>query len=453
MAKERVVFVCENCGVSFPKWMGRCTACNEWSTLVESVEIKKAAHPSRDATLAIPYSEIDISPADRMETGFSEIDRLLGGGLVRGSLVLVGGDPGIGKSTLMLQVASGLQRSGQKVLYVSGEESPAQVKLRGNRIGLTGDPLFMLPVRDMDAIEAEVARLRPSVLILDSIQTMMNPNMLSVPGSITQVREATNRLLVLAKEQGVACFIIGHITKDGAIAGPKSLEHMVDAVLYFEGDRLHSNRILRVQKNRFGSASELCLFTMEENGLQPVTNPSLALLKERPAGSSGSVVACCIEGTQSLCFEIQALVSSGVLGNPRRMTEGLDHNRVAMLLAVMEKRLGCHLGGEDVFINVPGGLYIDDPGLDLPVVAAVWSSLRRKPVDPHTAVFGEIGLAGEVRAVSSCDKRIAEAKALGFHRIVMPATNLQTREREEDHIELLGVRNLKDSLEHIMVNS
>jgi len=450
VAKERSVYVCQSCGTVFPKWMGRCTACNEWSSLVESMEKKSRARAKPDQRHpALPYSEIDTAPADRLATGLPELDRLLGGGLVRGSLVLIGGDPGIGKSTLMLQVALGLQDSGQKIVYVSGEESAAQVRLRGDRIGLSGDNIFLLAERDLDLIEEEVSRLQPAVLVLDSIQTVSNPEMMSPVGSIAQVREATNRVMAIAKDQGIACFLIGHITKDGALAGPKSLEHMVDVVLSFEGERHHSNRILRVQKNRFGSVPALCLLTMGEKGLIPVENPSLALLRERPPRSSGSVVACCIEGTQAICFEVQALVSSGTLGNPRRMTAGLDHNRVAMLLAVMEKRLGCHLGGEDVFLNLPGGLYVEDPGLDLPVVAAVWSSLRRRPVLETTAVFGEIGLAGEIRGVASGDRRIAEAQALGFTRIVLPATNVQDQDRSPG-LQLCGCRSLKEALESII---
>lgn len=453
MTKEKPVFACESCGAVFPKWMGRCTACGEWSSLVESIQKhdKPARSPSTE-DLAVPYADVDVTTADRITTGFAEVDRLLGGGLVPGSLILIGGDPGIGKSTLMLQVADGFQKNGCAVLYVSAEESAAQVKLRGQRLAIGGDRLFMLANRELDQVESEVARIKPAVMILDSIQTVFDPEMMSAPGSMAQVREATNRLLRLAREQGVACFIIGHVTKDGAIAGPKSLEHMVDTVMYFEGDRQHSNRVLRVQKNRFGSVSELCLFTMEEGGLVPVANPSAALLKERPAGAIGSVVACCIEGSQPLLLEVQALVSTGVPGNPRRMTSGLDHSRAAMLLAVMEKRLDWQLGGEDVFLNIPGGLYVEDPGLDLAVVVAVWSSVRRRPIDGSTVIIGEVGLAGEIRAVSGCVKRIAEARALGFARALLPQNNVQRNQKEEG-IELIGFRHLREVLEHLLASS
>ncbi|MEW6368002.1 MAG: DNA repair protein RadA [Acidobacteriota bacterium] len=448
--KDRIVFVCESCGASFPKWMGRCTSCNEWSSLVESVEREKKKPPARTPhDAAVSYAEVDVSPTDRLQTGLPEVDRLLGGGLVPGSLVLIGGDPGIGKSTLVLQLADGLQRAGRRVLYVSGEESAAQVKLRGQRLDVAGQALFLLAERDLDGIEAEIVRLDPNVLIVDSIQTVHDPAMMSTPGSVAQVRGATTRLLASAKSRGMACFIIGHITKEGAIAGPKSLEHMVDTVMYFEGDRQHANRVLRVQKNRFGSVSEIALFTMDETGLRPVPNPSTALLKERPAGASGSVVTCCVQGSQPLLVEVQALVSSGFPGNPRRMTTGVDHSRVAMLLAVLEKRVSCQLASEDVFVNVPGGLYLDDPGIDLAVVAAVWSSVRRRPVRASTVVFGEVGLAGEVRAVTACARRVAEASAHGYQRILLPAGNVDGLGTIKG-AELLGSAFVKQALENLL---
>lgn len=451
MAKPKTAFECEACGAVFPKWMGRCTACGEWSTLIETVREKaKPAAAVAPSEQAIPYAEVDLESAERQSTGLVEVDRLLGGGLVRGSLVLIGGDPGIGKSTLMLQVADGIRRAGRVVLYVSGEESAGQVKLRGDRIGIGGDRLFMLSVRDLDQIESEATRIEPAVIVLDSIQTVFDPAMMSPPGSVAQVREATHRLMRIAKERGIACFLIGHITKEGAIAGPKSLEHMVDTVMYFEGDKQHTTRILRVQKNRFGSASEIAIFTMGESGLRPVDNPSAVLLKERPANASGSVVTCCMEGTQPLLLEVQALVSSGFPGGtPRRMTTGLDHNRVAMLLAVIEKKLDWQLGGEDVFLNVPGGLSIEDPAADLAVASAVWSSVRRKPIPDSTVVIGEVGLTGEIRAVTACQKRIAEARALGYRRVLLPANNLNGLSREEKGIGLSGVRHLREAVQYL----
>jgi DNA repair protein RadA/Sms len=395
------------------------------------------------------YSEIEISSAERLSTGIGELDRVLGGGIVPGSLVLLGGEPGIGKSTLLLQAAANVARSIGPVLYSSGEESEHQVKSRGERLAIGSAPLYLLAETCLERILDEAARLRPSLLIVDSIQTVFSLKLQSAPGSIGQVREAATQLLFAAKGQNVPTCLVGHVTKEGSLAGPKALEHVVDTVLYFEGERHHSHRVVRAVKNRFGAISELGVFEMTGEGLRAVPNPSQLFLSERPADTPGSVVLCCVEGSRPLLVEVQALVSSSTYGNARRMTSGIDPGRLALLLAVLEKRAGLHLAGEDVFVNIAGGMRVEEPAADLSIAAAVTSSLRNRPVLAATALFGEVGLAGEVRGTSQAPLRVREAAQLGFKRCVMPRANLDPGDRSlaESGCELIGVSALGEALD------
>ncbi|HOO12680.1 MAG TPA: DNA repair protein RadA, partial [Bacillota bacterium] len=416
MARVKSVFVCQHCGYESPKWMGRCPGCGEWNTMVEEVLSKtdrRLSHAGGEGNKPVAMDQIDLSKETRNSTGMQELDRVLGGGIVRGSLVLVGGDPGIGKSTLLLQLAGSVS-SRQRVLYVSGEESVKQVKIRGERLGISSGNIFILGETDIDIILDQVKRMTPDMIIVDSIQTVYTPEISSAPGSVSQVREVTARLLQTAKAMAIPTFIIGHVTKQGAIAGPRVLEHMVDTVLYFEGERYHSYRVIRSVKNRFGSTNEIGVFEMKDKGLVEVPNPSEFMLEGRPAGVPGTVVVCSMEGTRPMLVELQALVSLSNLGMPRRMATGIDYNRLSMLMAVMEKRLGMQLQGQDAFVNVVGGLKIDEPAVDLGIVVAVASSFRNTPVDKTAVVIGEVGLTGEVRAVNSIDRRVAEAAKLGF---------------------------------------
>jgi DNA repair protein RadA/Sms len=383
---------------------------------------------------AVAYTEIEPQDDVRISSGVTEFDRVLGGGIVPGTLVLIGGDPGIGKSTLLLQVADKLSAKDTPVLYVSGEESEKQIKLRGERLNVGAQKLYILPETNLENIFHEVDRLKPGAIILDSIQTVFSAMIESAPGSMSQVREVAHQFLLLAKNRTIPVFLIGHITKEGSIAGPKALEHIVDTVLYFEGERHHNHRIVRATKNRFGAANEVGVFEMTGSGLKPVANPSQMFLQERPENVAGSVVTACMEGTRPLLVEIQALVSGTKYGTGRRMTQGMDQNRVALLIAMLEKRVGLQLLGDDVFVNIAGGLEVDEPAADLGVVAAIASSFKNTPIDPHTAVFGEIGLTGEVRGTMQPSVRAREAQALGFKRIVMPSSNTVGLER------LLGVR-------------
>src|SRR5207247_9372382 len=378
--------------------------------------------------------------------GVTEFDRVLGGGIVAGTLVLIGGDPGIGKSTLMLQVADRLSANSGAVLYISGEESERQIKLRGERLRIEAKNLFLLPETNLENIFHEVERLNPTAIVVDSIQTVFSAMIESAPGSVSQVREAAHQFLRLAKHVTIPVFLIGHITKDGSIAGPKALEHVVDTVLYFEGERHHNHRIVRAVKNRFGAANEIGVFEMTGRGLVPVLNPSGLFLNERPVGVSGSVVTACVEGTRPMLVELQALVTSTTYGTARRMTQGVDANRVSLLMAMLEKRIGMQVLGDDVFLNVAGGMTIDEPAADLGIVAAIASSFRNLPVDERSAVFGEVGLAGEVRATSQASVRVREAYAMGFRRCVIPHGNL-TGLQYDDGIEVIGVRNVGDALE------
>jgi DNA repair protein RadA/Sms len=435
MKAPKTLFVCQECGSQAPKWMGRCADCGAWNSLVEErvAEPAPAATASRYASAGLAatatlYEDVDIAPAARLSTGIGEFDRVLGGGVVPGSLVLLGGEPGIGKSTLLLQAAARFAEKGAPVLYSSGEESEHQVKLRGERLGVGRAPLYLLAETCLERILDEVARIKPALVIIDSVQTVFSLKLQSAPGSIGQVREAATQLLFFAKGQNVPVFLVGHVTKDGSLAGPKSLEHIVDTVLYFEGEQHHAHRIVRAVKNRFGAVSELGVFEMTAAGLLPVPNPSALFLAERPVATPGSAVTCCIEGSRPMLVEVQALVSTSTFGNARRTAIGIDANRVSLLLAVLEKRAGLPLLGDDVFVNVAGGMTVDEPAADLGVAAAVASSFRNRPVAAGTAVFGEVGLAGEIRAITQAARRVREAAQMGFTRCLLPKGNVDRPE-------------------------
>lgn len=448
MTKSKSIFVCQNCGFQTPKWMGKCPGCGEWSTLIEEVEEKGAAEFSFPISEPVLYADVTEATKKRIGTDMKELNQILGGGVVLGSLILIGGEPGIGKSTLMLQVSRDFAASGEKVLYVSGEESLEQIKLRGKRLGVKGENLFLLAETNLERIITQAEKLAPKIFILDSVQTAYSSKLASSPGTISQVREVTNQVFRFAKKNEVSSFLVGHITKEGSLAGPKSLEHIVDVVLYFEGERDHSQRVLRALKNRFGPVSELAIFEMGAQGLKAISNPSAFFLKERPVDAAGSVVVCTIKGSRPLLAEIQALVSSTLFtGNPRRMTIGLDHFRTAMLLAVVEKKLGYGFGGEDIHLNVAGGLTIDEPAADLGVVTAVISCIKNKAVPAAMTVLGEIGLSGEIRSVSQPLARIKEAASLGYNSIILPKGNIDALKKEKiQGINLYGVKNIKEAV-------
>jgi len=449
--KAETLFVCQSCGHQSGKWLGKCPECGEWNSLVE-----EKTQPSRRSKNGFQLREVsavaftDIEPQDdrRLPSGVTEFDRVLGGGIVPGTLALIGGDPGIGKSTLLLQVADKLSDAGMVVLYVSGEESERQIKLRGERLAVAAKNVFLLPETNLENIFHEIERLKPTAIIVDSIQTVFSSLIESAPGSVSQVREVAHQFLLLAKNRGIPVFLIGHITKDGSIAGPKVLEHIVDTVLYFEGERHHNHRIVRAVKNRYGAANEVGVFEMTGRGLMPVANPSQMFLQERPQNVAGSIVTACMEGTRPLLVEIQALVSGNKYGTGRRMTQGLDQNRVALLIAMLEKRAGLQLTGDDVFVNIAGGLEVDEPAADLGVVTAIASSFKNVNVDPHTAVFGEVGLTGEVRGAMQASVRAREAQALGFKKIVMPASNVAGLERLLG-VRVIGVKSVDEALEEL----
>ncbi len=450
--KDKTVFICQSCGARYPKWMGRCSSCGEWNSLVEEIEEEVASGGITYApTEPVLYKDIKDIPRQRIAVGIEDFNKVLGGGLVAGSLVLIGGEPGIGKSTLMLQVARDLAAADASVLYVSGEESLEQIKLRGDRLGVRGGQLYFLAETNLERILAQAERLAPKILVVDSIQTVFSAKMSSGPGTISQVREAANQIFRFAKTRQIPAFLVGHITKEGSLAGPKSLEHIVDVVLLFEGERDHSQRVLRAMKNRFGPVSELAVFEMTASGLQPILNPSAFFLRERPREEAGSAVVCTVRGTRPLLAEIQALVSSTLFtGNPRRMTIGLDHYRTAMLLALVEKKAGYSFAGEDIYLNVAGGMSIDEPAVDLGVVMAVVSSLKNMPLPPEMAFFGEVGLSGEIRSVSQPLVRIKEAQALGFGAILLPSGNLAALDRKDlPEIECLGVGTVREALQRV----
>ena len=455
MAKDKIRYVCQSCGYDSSKWLGKCPECGAWNSFSEEVLRKEPSRPGLgNITAAVskpcPITEVDISALPRMSTGSGEMDRVLGGGLVPGSLLLVGGDPGIGKSTLLLQVAAHLSQGQAPVLYVSGEESAAQTRMRAERLGRLQPRLWVQNETRLDDILRTAQECKPALLVIDSIQTMYCPELPSAPGSVGQVRECTGRLLRLAKEEGISIAIIGHVTKDGQIAGPRLLEHMVDVVLYFEGERSYTFRVLRAIKNRFGSTQESGLFAMEEDGLVEVENPSAVLLAERPVNSPGSVVLAHLEGVRPLLLEVQALVSTTCFGMPRRTAAGFDYNRTLLLLAVLEKRVGLVLGDQDVYVNTIGGIRMAEPAADLAVAVAIASSFRNRPVDPHTVVMGEVGLTGEIRMVPRAELRIQEAWKMGFRRFVLPAGNLTALKQRKAEAEYIGVRQVAEALAAVL---
>ncbi len=446
MSKTKTFFQCQSCGHASPKWMGKCPDCGGWNTFVEEKSApanrRSAGIDSLGKTEPVALGAVEASAEDRTFTGMTEFDRVLGGGIVPGSVVLVGGDPGIGKSTLLLQTFSGLSRRLGKLLYVSGEESPRQIKMRADRLSVNPENIILLPETSLEGILDAAGKLSPEAMVVDSIQTVFTQEMLSAPGSVGQVRECAAKLMLFAKRSGIPIFIVGHVTKEGTIAGPRVLEHIVDTVLYFEGDRGHSYRILRTIKNRFGSTNEIGVFEMSDSGLREVDNPSELFLSERPRNVSGSTVVASLEGTRPLMVEMQALVSQTNFGMPRRTSIGVDFNRVNLLIAVLEKRAGLHLGGMDVFVNVVGGLKILEPAVDLGIIATIASSARERSIDPKTFVFGEVGLSGEIRAVAQAEARLREAAKIGFKKAIIPAGNAE-KIKEGQGLEIIGVRDVE----------
>jgi DNA repair protein RadA/Sms len=451
MKKAKTYFSCQSCGYHAPRWLGRCPDCGEWDTMIE--EKINEPSPSQveylgiDVTEApLPITEVRLDEEDRISTCIKEFDRVLGGGLVAGAMVLVGGDPGIGKSTLLLQVMNNLGHLKKTVLYASGEESAKQTKMRGERLGVSSKNLYVVSEISLEKIIEEVKKLKPHVLVIDSIQTIYTSILQSAPGSISQVRETTAKLMYISKKTGMSTFLIGHVTKEGAIAGPRVLEHMVDTVLYFEGDRGHPYRILRAYKNRYGSTNEIGVFEMKESGLKEVVNPSELFLSERPINVSGSVVISSVEGSRPILVELQALVSPTSFAVPRRTTIGVDHNRVSLLVAVLEKKVGMSLANHDIFLNVAGGVRINEPAVDLGIIASIASNYFDKPIDPKTVVFGEVGLGGEIRGISQGDMRLKESEKLGFTQCILPKANKKTCKGKMD-IKLIGVNTVEEALE------
>ncbi|MBW2144345.1 MAG: DNA repair protein RadA [Deltaproteobacteria bacterium] len=449
--KNKSIFVCQSCGYQTPKWLGRCPDCGQWNSMVEESE-RPAGTNARSSSMTDPepINAISFASEMRLATGLSEFDRTLGGGVVPGSVVLIGGDPGIGKSTLILQVLDRLARHSFRTLYLSGEESAQQIKLRAERLSVHSDNLYVVTGTCIEDFFEKLDTLKPELIAADSIQTFYTDAISSAPGSVGQVREVASRLITYAKQSNTPVFLIGHVTKDGAIAGPKTLEHMVDTVLYFEGDRGHVFRILRSVKNRYGSTNEIGVFEMKDSGLEEVGNPSRIFLEERPQAVSGSVVIPCLEGTRPLLVEIQALVGPSPLGMPRRTSVGLDHNRISLLVAVLGKRLGMELGDQDIFANVAGGLKVDEPAADLGIISAMMSSFLDRPVDRSLVMFGEVGLAGEIRGVSQPDLRIREAKKLGFSRCLLSRSNLEGS-KPTTGMELTGIESIQELHEVLFI--
>ena len=454
MAKAKsTAFFFQNCGYESAKWQGQCPACHEWNTFTEepvakitgSAAVKKAAAEIRPVRL----SEIQTDESQRISSGMEELDRVLGGGIVAGSLMLVGGDPGIGKSTLLLQVCHNLTGTGHKVLYVSGEESVQQIKLRAKRIGDFKDDLMLLCETNLELVRSVIEKIRPEIVVIDSIQTMYHEAVSAAPGSVSQVREATNVLMQIAKGMGISIFLVGHVTKEGVVAGPRVLEHMVDTVLYFEGDRYASYRILRGVKNRFGSTNEIGVFEMRQSGLREVTNPSEYMLDGKPENASGSIVACSMEGSRPILIEIQALVCHTNLPMPRRTTAGTDFNRVNLLLAVLEKRAGMQMSACDVYVNIAGGIRMTEPAIDLGLILALVSSYKDIAIDEKTIAFGEVGLSGEIRSVNMAQQRVQEAKKLGFETVLMPKVSMKALQKVEG-IRIIGLETVRDAMQYLM---
>ena len=449
MAKGKSsVFLCQSCGYESTKWMGQCPACKEWNTMVEEVVDKKTTVTHKQITelQVSKLNDVQSSSEERLDTHIKELNRVLGGGIVPGSLVLVGGDPGIGKSTLLLQTCRSLSDQHTSVLYISGEESLQQIKMRADRIGTFSDDMMLLCETNLDLIQGVIEERRPQVVVVDSIQTMFRENVNSAPGSVSQVREATSVLMRLAKERGIAIFVVGHVTKEGTVAGPRVLEHMVDTVLYFEGDRYAAYRILRAVKNRFGSTNEIGVFEMCQTGLREVPNPSEYMLDGKPQNASGSIVVCTMEGTRPLLVEIQALVCHSAFGMPRRTAAGVDYNRVNLLMAVLEKTVGVKLADQDAYINIAGGMKISEPAVDLGLVLSIISSFRNRPIAEDVICFGEVGLSGEVRSVNMVEQRIAEARKLGFKQCILPKVCMKNIQ-QVDGMQLKGVENVREALE------
>lgn len=453
MAKVKTKFYCTECGYESPKWYGKCPGCQAWNSMVEATEtvVKTAGMMSsslfHNQTQEKPLSitEVESGKEPRVLTGIGELNRVLGGGLVPGSLILVGGDPGIGKSTLLLQASNELARSGLRVLYVSGEESVRQTKLRADRLGVLSPELYVLCETNLETIEAAVDQMKPQFLVIDSIQTVYLPDVTSAPGSVSQVRECTARFMRIAKGLGIATVLVGHVTKEGAIAGPRLLEHMVDCVLYFEGERHHTYRLLRAVKNRFGSTNEMGIFEMGEGGLREVENPSELFLSERPLGVAGSTVVASMEGTRPVLVELQALIASTHFPSPRRMGTGIDHHRLSLIIAVLEKRMGMFLQNQDAYLNVAGGVKLDEPAVDLAIAVSIASSFRDVPTKPYDVIFGEVGLTGEVRAVSRAEQRVREAHKLGFKRVILPEKSLKGWTPPKN-LEIIGVGTVSEAL-------
>lgn len=455
MGKSKTIFFCKECGYESAKWLGQCPGCRQWDTFTEEPALPKS-HKSIGVGNRIagsepqPLSKVAVTEDTRIITGIQELDRVLGGGIVVGGLVLVGGDPGIGKSTLLLQMCQKLVAEKREVLYISGEESLKQIKMRAERLGNFENELYLLSETNLDVIEATVTKYQPKIVIIDSIQTMFKEDIPSAPGSVSQVRETTSTLLRIAKQQAISVFIVGHVTKEGVVAGPRVLEHMVDTVLYFEGDSSASYRILRAVKNRFGSTNEIGVFEMRGNGLVEVANPSAYMLKGRPEDAAGSIVSCSMEGTRPILVEVQALVCRTNFNLPRRTAAGTDYNRVNLLMAVIEKRLGISMSDCDAYINVAGGIRINEPALDLALVAAIISSYRNQPFDSSVILFGEVGLTGEVRAVSMIEQRVAEAVKMGYETCILPQVNISSIDKKlTNKIKLIGVSNIRGIIDYM----
>ena len=447
MAKNKTVFVCNECGYESPKWMGKCPACNAWNSFYEEKVISSSSSNSgkkKEVSKPIELNKIEGKTEAKISTGFNELDRVLGGGLVNGSLILLGGEPGIGKSTLILQICNKIKTEG-KVLYISGEESGEQIKLRADRLGVKNDNLLFLSETNIENIEENILSLNPKLVIIDSIQTMYSEEITSAAGSVSQVREITAKIMRTCKENGVTTILIGHVTKDGNIAGPRVLEHMVDTVLYLEGERYFSYRMLRGVKNRFGSTNEIGMFEMEAEGLVEITDPSKVLISEREDNPAGSVVVASMEGTRPLLVEFQALTTPTVFGMPRRTANGIDYNRLAVLIAVLEKKVGLNLGNQDVYLNVVSGLKINEPAIDLGIIAATVSSFKNLPIDTGTVILGEVGLTGEIRSVNLVDKRLKEAEKLGFKKCIIPETNRKLL-KEDYKLDIIGVKNVNEAI-------
>lgn len=455
MGKSKTIFFCKECGYESAKWLGQCPGCRQWDTFVEEPTVPKSrksigAGSRIEGAEPQPLSKVAVTEDTRIETGIKELDRVLGGGIVVGGLVLVGGDPGIGKSTLLLQMCQKLVSNKKEVLYISGEESLKQIKMRAERLGTFENELYLLSETNLDVIEGAVMKYKPQVVIIDSIQTMFKEDIPSAPGSVGQVRETTSTLLRIAKQQAISVFIVGHVTKEGVVAGPRILEHMVDTVLYFEGESSASYRVLRAVKNRFGSTNEIGVFEMRGNGLAEVANPSAYMLKGKPENAAGSIVSCSVEGTRPILVEVQALICRTNFNLPRRTAAGTDYNRVNLLMAVIEKRMGISMSDCDAYINVAGGIRINEPALDLALIAAIISSYRNRPLDSAIILFGEVGLTGEVRAVSMIEQRVAEAVKMGYQACILPQVNISSIDQKlASQIKLVGISSIREILNYI----